>query len=91
MIEAKGHYAEMMRSDWRQDRLAEDWVDQAGRQVKASGGRPIEWYFHELEAYILAQKAFDNEYELKSIRVFFFPHPSGVPNPNSRMKWPQLR
>ena len=39
MIEAKGHYAEMMETKWGRDKLEADWTDQATRQVKASAGR----------------------------------------------------
>ena len=52
MIEAKGHYAEMMRPDWDKglDILSSKWTQQATSQVSASGGRDIEWYFHEQAA-----------------------------------------
>ncbi|MGA7655239.1 MAG: hypothetical protein WCA96_00445, partial [Methylocella sp.] len=88
MIEAKGHYAEMMRPDWDKglDILSSKWTQQATSQVSASGGRDIEWYFHEQAAADYAEQLFSNFDDLRRIRIYFMPDPAGIPNPNSRIK-----
>jgi len=40
------------------DRIDQQWVRQATRQIDASGGRDIEWYFHEQAAADAAQDLF---------------------------------
>ena len=50
MFEVKGHYEGVRRSQLLRDAIDADWIDQATRQVEASGGRDIEWYFHEQAA-----------------------------------------
>ena len=88
MIEAKGHYAEMMRPDWDKglDILSSKWTQQATSQVSASGGRDIEWYFHEQAAAHYAEQLFSNFDDLRRIRIYVMPDPAGIPNPNSRIK-----
>ncbi|MGO9236800.1 MAG: hypothetical protein ACLP4V_23005 [Methylocella sp.] len=85
MIEAKGHYEDLMRSEWGQDKVRDDWIDQASRQVAASGGRDIEWYFHEQAAADAASKLFEKYSDLKRIKIFVRPYPSGVPKKNPRI------
>jgi hypothetical protein len=46
MIEAKGHYEDVRQNRIISDSIDDKWVEQATRQVDASGGRDIEWYFH---------------------------------------------
>ena len=41
------------------DKIDADWTEQATRQVRASGGRQIEWYFHEQAAADHARELFD--------------------------------
>ncbi len=88
MIEAKGHYEEMMRPDWAQgsEILADKWTKQARRQVEASGERPVEWYFHEEAAAKFAREVFKDSVLSRQIRIIVAPHPAGVPNPNPRIK-----
>ena len=86
MIEAKGHYAQMMETKWGRDKLAVDWTDQATRQVKASAGRQIEWYFHEQAGADQAQQIFQRYEALNRIIVRYLPDPAGIPNPNRRIK-----
>jgi hypothetical protein len=86
MIEAKGHYAQMMETKWGRDKLEADWTDQATRQVKASAERQIEWYFHEQAAANLALRIFGASKDLKRIKIFNLPDPTGIPNPNSRIR-----
>ena len=86
MVEAKGHYADLMSSEFGERILKYDWTDQASRQVNASGGRDIEWYFHEQAAADYAQTLFSEIADLSRIRVSVLPDPAGIPNPNARIK-----
>lgn len=86
MIEAKGHYEDMLSSKWGRDKLAEDWPNQAKRQILASGGRTVEWYFHEQSAADYARDLFEEDVVLKRIIINVEPDPAGVPNPNPRIK-----
>ncbi|MGO9675188.1 MAG: hypothetical protein ACLPSF_13650 [Methylocella sp.] len=88
MIEAKGHYEVMMRPDWEEgvDILANKWTKQATSQVAASGGREIEWYFHEQAAADLARRIFQRNPNLNRIIVHYQPDPAGIPNPNRRIR-----
>lgn len=56
-----------------EDCLAASWIDQAKRQVAASGGRPIEWHFAERGAAEYARKLFENNCDLARIRVVYTP------------------
>ncbi|MGO9672980.1 MAG: hypothetical protein ACLPSF_02225 [Methylocella sp.] len=42
MIEAKGHYEDLMDKEFGLRILKGDWIDQATRQVEASGGRAVD-------------------------------------------------
>jgi hypothetical protein len=86
MIEAKGHYEDLMRKEFGLRILKDDWIDQAMRQVAASGGRQIEWYFHERAAADLARELFSDVADLRRIKVEYLPDPAGIPNPNSRIR-----
>ncbi len=85
MIEAKGHYEEARKDDFISDRIDQQWVRQATRQVDASSGRDIEWYFHEQAAAAAATKLFEDDDKLKHIKIFVKPYPGGVPKPNPRI------
>jgi hypothetical protein len=78
MIEAKGHYAKLMSRQFGRNIVNRGWPKQAERQVKASGGRQIEWYFHEAAAADRARKLFEREQGLRRIRIYFRPHPDGA-------------
>jgi len=86
MIEAKRHYAEVRQKDFISDNIDEDWVEQATRQIDASGGRDIEWYFHEQAAADAAQDLFRQVPDLRRIKIYYLPDPAGIPNPNARIK-----
>ena len=75
MIEAKGPgFAEMMRSSsFFKDKFSADWREQATRQVAASGGRDIEWFFAEPEAAKLAQQIFSNDPSFQRIKIITVP------------------
>lgn len=70
MIEAKGYgFASLLQSSYLKTRLTSRWIGQAMRQVSASGGREIEWYFAEESAKNYAETIFENIDALKRIRV----------------------
>ncbi|MGB6176652.1 MAG: hypothetical protein WBF43_10040 [Methylocella sp.] len=75
MIEAKGPgYAERLANAFIAKSLAKEWTDQAQRQLAASGGRGLEWYFAEEKAADTARKVFDRNDRLAGrIRVFAVP------------------
>ncbi len=53
--------------------MAENFKDQATRQVAASGGRPVVWIFAEKEAALFARKLFDETKGLEGITVGYVP------------------
>ncbi|MGH6858284.1 MAG: hypothetical protein ACRECP_11805, partial [Methylocella sp.] len=56
------------------DSIREEWVDQARRQVQASGGRAIEWYFAEEAAAEEAEDIFAEDDLLKGkIKIIHVP------------------
>ncbi len=85
MIEAKGHYEDVRQKDFISDSIDEDWVEQATRQIDASGGRDIEWYFHEQGVADAAQDLFEKNPDLNRNKIFVRPYPSGVPKKNPRI------
>jgi hypothetical protein len=61
MVEAKGlGYAKLLTYNWGKESLAEQWLDQSGRQLAAAGSRRLRWYFAEPEAAEFARKLFNN-------------------------------
>jgi hypothetical protein len=59
MVEAKGPgYAEMLEYEILKNSLTQEWLAESGRQVDASHGRPIRWYFADLKAALFAQEIF---------------------------------
>ncbi len=75
MVEAKGPgYADMLQDGFFRDRiLPARWKDQARRQIAASGGRDIDWFFAEPEAATAAQKLFSNAPGLEKVKVIHTP------------------
>jgi NADPH-dependent ferric siderophore reductase len=53
--------------------MVDRFIDQATRQLAASGGRPIVWIFAEDEAARFARKLFDSSPDLKRITVGYVP------------------
>jgi hypothetical protein len=86
MIEAKGNYADLLATAFGRERLEEDWLDQAGKQVRASQGRRIEWYFHDAAAATVASALFVKRHYDSTITVHVLPYPGGVPKPNPRVR-----
>lgn len=72
LVEAKGTgYARLLTLDPIEEELRGDWMDQATRQVEASGGRKIEWDFAEVEAADYAREIFEDKDNLSRIRVVY--------------------
>jgi hypothetical protein len=72
MIEAKGYgFASLLQSSYLEKRLTSRWLGQAMRQVAASGGREIEWYFAEESAANYAKSLFSGMDKLRRIRVIY--------------------
>ncbi|MGH6838613.1 MAG: hypothetical protein ACREDT_07400 [Methylocella sp.] len=79
MIETKGpRFAYLLRFSSIEANLVKDWTDQATRQVDASGGRAIEWYFAEQAAADKARKIFNDNYDLRG-KITVFTVPAEVP------------
>jgi len=76
LIEAKGTgYAGPIAREksFMRDIFGAAWRAQAERQVKASGGRPIEWHFAEYGAAEYARKIFKDDCLLKNVTVIYTP------------------
>jgi hypothetical protein len=59
MVEAKGPgYANLLSYEWGADAIAREWLKESGRQLDASQGRPLRWYFAEKEAAAFADELF---------------------------------
>lgn len=74
MIEIKGQrFTALLRNPITGDSAREGILDQAERQVDASGGRPIIWVFAEPEAAKYAAQLFKGDDKLKRILVVWVP------------------
>jgi hypothetical protein len=60
MVEAKGEYEGVLAFPQGSDSVADDWIDQSGDQIAASGGRPVRWYFAEPASADFARKLFES-------------------------------
>jgi hypothetical protein len=72
VIEIKGEGLAKLTNDLP-DIMADKFVDQATRQMAASGGRPIVWIFAEEGAALFARKLFDETPGLERITVAYVP------------------
>jgi hypothetical protein len=81
LIEYKGRYAENLSGKKKFGKFEEsvraEWLGEATRQVEASGGRPIRWYFAERPALEFARKIFSKYDYLKGIQLQYAPPPGG--------------
>lgn len=76
MIEYKGPgYAGQLESESNREGITAGWLDQATRQIEASGGRPVRWYFAELPAFLFARKIFSKYPILRRIELVYMPPP----------------
>jgi len=74
MIEAKGPpFGKMLRYKFFQDRFTYEWTYQASREISASGGRPLEWFFADANAADFAGKLFRKTGSLSRIIVIHVP------------------
>jgi hypothetical protein len=74
MIEAKGlGYADMLKNDYMNRILKDEWKKQARSQVDAAQWRTVEWFFAEQEAADTARDIFGNTDGLKRIIVHVVP------------------
>jgi hypothetical protein len=79
MIEAKGpSFAEMLESTYLAGVIDGRWTRQATRQLQASGGRALEWYFAEDAAAEEARAIFDKNDDLRG-RIIVFTVPAEAP------------
>lgn len=55
--------------------VIDEWWDQSGRQIAASDGRPVRWYFADLAVALFARELFDSDGEggRQRIEVVFLP------------------
>lgn len=82
LIEYKGpNYASQMSNPYYgkafTEYTREDWEAQATREIEASGGRPVRWYFAERGAQEFARKLFDASPILARIETIYEPLPGG--------------
>lgn len=77
MADAKGpRYDVLLTYDQPMQSLVMEWWAEAGRQIAASDGRPVRWYFADLDAALFARKLFDFDDEdggRARIQVVFLP------------------
>ena len=77
MADAKGpRYAVLSTYDQPMQSIVMEWWAEAGRQIAASDGRPVRWYFAELDAALFARELFDGDDEdggRARIQVVFLP------------------
>ncbi len=77
MADAKGpRYDVLLTYDQPMQSLVMEWWAEAGRQIAASDGRPVRWYFADLDAALFARKLFNYDDEdggRARIQVVFLP------------------
>jgi hypothetical protein len=76
MAEAKGlGYDGLLGFDEGMESVIKEWWYESGRQIAASYGRPVRWYFAELEAALEARQLFDSDTNggRQRIEVVFLP------------------
>ena len=84
MIEAKGHYEDVLKFRVGRENLAEEFKDQALRQIQAAdanGGRRIEWHFYEEQTMEFAREVFAEAKFFGRIRLVHTDYPGDE-------KWP---
>jgi hypothetical protein len=76
MVEAKGDYADVLAVEPAMKKIIGDWLTQSKRQIDASGGRRVRWYFAEAETAIFARKLFNEVDEGRGrIEIVYHPWP----------------
>jgi hypothetical protein len=78
MIEAKGHYEDVLSFPVGRQNLAEEFKGQALRQIQAAdanGGRRIEWHFYEEATMEFAREVFAKAEIFNRIELFYTDYP----------------
>jgi NADPH-dependent ferric siderophore reductase len=57
------------------ERMAYEFIEQATRQLAASGGRPVVWIFAEEEAALFVRKLFNAKAGFERITIGYIPWP----------------
>lgn len=59
--------------------VVREWWGESGRQIAASDGRPMRWYFAELPVALFAREMFDDDPDggRQRIEVVFLPWSKG--------------
>jgi hypothetical protein len=76
MADAKGPvYEKLLTFEKPMGSVIMEWWERSGRQIVASGGRPVRWYFAELRAALDARELFDSDqYDGRArIEIVFLP------------------
>jgi hypothetical protein len=76
MVEAKGPgYDGLLGFRQGMGSVLPEWWEESGRQIAASDGRSVRWYFAELEAALWARDMFDRDPDgvRQRIEVVFLP------------------
>jgi hypothetical protein len=76
MVDAKGPaYDDLLAFRQGMESVIQEWWEESGRQIAASDGRPIRWYFADLEAAVWARELFDSDPDggRQRIEVVFLP------------------
>ncbi|HTW34408.1 MAG TPA: hypothetical protein VMD53_07315 [Rhizomicrobium sp.] len=69
------------------DSIAEEWTDEATRQVQASGGRRLEWHFAQQDALEFARALFAGNPLLSDIKLEYSPWAEGEQWKRSGRGW----
>ena len=80
MADAKGPgYDQLLAFDITMASVIQEWWEESGRQIAASDGRPVRWYFAELGAALEARLLFDSDNDggRQRIEVVFLPWSRG--------------
>jgi hypothetical protein len=78
MIDAKGHYENLLKYDWGWESLTSEFLRQAESQIEAAdanGGRPIEWHFYEKETMEFAREIFKENGLIPKIQLVYTDYP----------------
>jgi hypothetical protein len=76
MVEFKATgYADQLKYEPMKTNIMYEWLGEATRQIEASGGRPVRWYFAERGALEFAREIFSGRGILKRIQLVYLPPP----------------
>jgi hypothetical protein len=78
MIDYKDRYWKMLSNLDLQKFIIRDLWDEAGRQVRAAGSRPVRWYFSEKQAADYIRELFEGDAVRGSIDIVDAPMPESA-------------